>query len=211
MSTDLLALITEPDPGPETATTADGWVYRIDNGECVDCLDDHGFFVRGRFEVVDAETADWVLRKRQDVDGEIARLTIQFAAIEKQFKARLRTQHQRLAYLDWRFGASLIAWARSQLARGSRTWRGTFGSVMFRRTQGTRKVLDDQQAVEFVETYAPELVKVTKSVNLKAIDEARDRAVKAIGEAVHLSFLAISPPDESVTIETGIELEGPRP
>src|SRR4029077_9204550 len=122
-----------------------------------------------------------------------ARLTIQFQAIEKQFKSRLRTQHQRLAYLDWRFGASLITWARSQLAKGSRTWRGTYGSVKFRKTPGSRKVLDDAAAVEFVETYAPELVKVSKTVNLKAIDEARERAAQALGEGIDLPFVACSP------------------
>jgi hypothetical protein len=208
MSTDLLALITDQPfaPEPETATTADGWVYRLDTGECVGCLDDDRFLVRERFEVDSPESADWVLRKRQEVDSEIARLTIQFDAIKRQFDARLKTQHQRLAYLDWRFASRLIAWARSQLTRGSRTWRGTYGSVKFRKTQGTRKVLDDAAAVEFVETYAPELVKVTKSVNLKAIDEARQRAAEALGEGIDLPFVACAPPDESVTITTGIEV-----
>lgn len=202
----LLAPITDTPPvGPETATTADGWVYDVETGEVVGCLDDERFLVRDRFEVTDGESADWVLRKRQDVDGEIARLTLQFQAIERQFKARLRTQHQRLAYLDWRFGASLIAWARSQLARGSRTWRGTFGSVKFRKTQGTNKILDDAAALEFVRSYAPELIKVTESVNLKAVFEAQKRAAEMLEEAVVLPFVASSPPDESVTIDTGIE------
>lgn len=208
MSLDLLALINEPPDGRDTATDSDGWVFDVATGEVVGRLDADGFLVRDRFEVTDNESADWVMRVRSDVEAEVAKLDLQFAAIRKLYEARRNAQYRRLAWWEFRFATSLIAFARSQLTGKVRTWRGAFGSIAFRKTQGTTKVLDDEAALAFVKTYTPELVKVVESINLKAIMAAKAKAEEVIGEAVELNFVKESQPGENVQISTGIEIKG---
>lgn len=208
MSLDLLALINEPSGDRETATDADGWVYDIASGEVINRLDADGFLVRDRFEVTDPESADWVLRVRSESEAEIAKINLQEAAFKRHCEARRKAQYQRLAWWDYKFSASLIAFARRQLTGKARTWRGAFGSVAFRKTQGTTKIVSEVEAVAFVKTYAPELVRVTESVNLKAIEAAREVAEKALGEVVDLGFVKTAGASETITIETGIEISG---
>ncbi len=207
MSDSLLVELLTP-VEPETSVDSDGWIYRVDTGEVVGRLDDQQQPIAERFEVKDEASADWVLQIRSETESEIVKLDAQFAAFKKQYDARRNAQIRRLSYLEYRFSPSLIAFAKSQLVGKARTWRGTFGSVAFRKTPGSTKILDDAAAVEFVKTWEPARVKVIESVTVKSVMMARDQAAIVSGEEIDLPFLATSGPGESVEISTGIEIKG---
>jgi len=187
----------------ETAIDAEGWIYRVDTGEIVG----HSG-ASELFDVQDHESADWVLELRSQLEGEITGLAARKRALVAQLDAQINAATRRLAWWDWRFSPSLIAFARSQLKGKSKTVQFNWGKVAFRSTPGSTQIIDDAAALAFVETWAPDQVKVVKSVGIKAVQAAQEIATQATGETDTPEFIVCSPPGENVTISTGIDVKG---
>lgn len=186
-------------PG-RTDTTRDGWIYEIETGEILGRAD-----VLDRFEVNSADAADWVLRIRSEIEADILAVDARLRAVTEQLKAIRREHERKLAWWEWRFRPGLVAFARSLLeGKKERSARFTWGSVSFRRTQGSRQIVDMEAAVAWMRTACPGRVKVVESVTVTDV-------VKAAGERGNgdllpeFRWLSSTGPGESVKIATGLE------
>lgn len=206
MNSEPVSLDTIPDPLAVRPTYVDGDGYVVDaeTGEVLGRAD-----VAAKFEVRTREDADWTLRLRSEIEGDIAGIDARLRAMTEHLLAQRAAQVRRLSWWEWRFRPSLVEFARSCLKGKSRTAQFDWGRVSFRATKGTRQIVDMQAAVEYVQAFAPEKVKVVRTVNLEAVDAARREAERAAGEPeVGLAFLAEGGPGESVTVSTGVEVKG---
>lgn len=163
------------------------------------------------FRVDSVESAEWALQKRGDVEAEIVALEAQREAITRNINNLINQRRRRLAWWDWRFLDDLVTFARSQLKK-TKTAQFVHGKVSFRSSKGSRAILFDDQALAFVRRWAPDKIKVVESVNLTAIDAA----IKAANEATESTdydappFVASTGPKETVTVETGLPISGPK-
>lgn len=192
-----------PEP-PQTACTEDGYVYDINTGEVLGHYE-----VEERFEVRDVDAANWVLEQRSQIEGRLAGLVARKQAVLEQLNALIGVERRKLSWWEMRFGPSLTAFARQVLGDGkSRTWRCVWGSVAFRKTKGTTSIIDNEQALGFVELWAPQLVKIVRSVNVTAVKGALDVArAQCPDDEIDTPFVVTSGETESVTISTGIEVK----
>lgn len=191
-------------PEPQSRRTArdrDGYLYDVETGEVLGHSE-----VAEAFHIETAEQVDWALERRARIEAELLAVRARKRALLENLAAIERDAERRLAWWEFRFRPEVVAFARSAIeGTRSRTARFAYGSVAFRTSPGTRQILDMGAAVAFVEKYAPGLVKVARTVNLKAVDEAAGSYREATEEEPELGpFLATSGPREGVTIETGI-------
>ena len=187
-----------------TAVDADGYLYDLVTGEVLGHAEAHELFT-----VDSPESADWVLMLRSQLEGEALAIDAQLEALASNLRARRRKVEQRLAWWDYRFASSLVGWAKRQLEGGKgRTLQLNWGRVKGRKTPASHRILDDSAAVAFVEGIDPSLVKVTKTVGVKAVISAAKELGAATGEPVELNtlpWLIASPAGENWTIETRVK------
>ncbi len=199
--------------------TPDGWLYDVKTGEVLglaEDVDDEGakLGLRGverRYEIDSQDAADWALMVRTNIEADVIALQERRRALIANIDALIAERRRRLSWWAWRFEPSLIAFARPLLKGKSRTVNFVWGKVAFRKTKGTTAIIDNATAIEYVETFAPKLVKVVKSVNVTSVLEAAKVAEDATGEpqdAQLSAFLARSGESESVTVSTGLEVPG---
>jgi hypothetical protein len=198
--------IAETSPGNvprRTDVDTDGWVFDLETGEVLGRID-----ADERFEVDSDERAEWVLSLRSQLEGELVALDVREAALLRQLRTLRAAKLRRLAWWDYRFAPSLIAFARSLLAGKERTAQFAWGRVSFRSTKGTTRILDMTEAVAWMRTWDPAKVRVKESVTVKDVLATRKAVAEEYGETPeHLGFLASSGPGESVTVSTGIEVK----
>jgi hypothetical protein len=186
-----------------TDVDPDGWVFDLDSGEVLGRID-----ADERFEVDSVERAERVLEIRSKIEGELVALDVREAALLRQLRALRAAKLRRLAWWDYRFAPSLIAFARSLLAGKGRTAQFAWGRVSFRSTRGTTRILDMSEAVRWMKVRDLAKVKVKESVTVKDVLETRRAVADEYGETPEpLGFLISSGPWESVTVSTGIKIE----
>ena len=200
-ATELETIVESSATERQTYTDPDGWIVDAATGEVLGRAD-----VAQRFEVTSDDAADFVLQIKSEIEGAIAGLTARKTALVAMLDAQIADQRRRLSWWDWRFAASLTAFARSCLTGKARTAKFAWGQVSFRKTAGSTVILDDAAALAFVEAWAPEKVKVVRSVNVSAVKAAIEACQAACpGEEIEVPFLRVSGEDETVNITTGIE------
>lgn len=193
-----------PPPERRTAVDSEGFRYDVDSGEVL------GFEgVTDAFVIDDREKAEWALRVRSEVEGQIAGVDARRRALLEGLDRQRAALVRRLSWWEWRFGGQLVAFARTLLGGKGRTVQFDWGKVSFRRTPGASEIVDMAAAVAYVEQWAPGEVRVVKSVGVKAVEAARRAAEAATGEAEGpLPFVAATGPGEAVAVATGVELGG---
>jgi hypothetical protein len=87
-----------------TDVDPDGWVFDLDSGEVLGRID-----ADERFEVDSVERAERVLEIRSKIEGELVALDVREAALLRQLRALRAAKLRRLAWWDYRFAPSLIA------------------------------------------------------------------------------------------------------
>jgi hypothetical protein len=198
--------IAETKPGDisrRTDVDTDGWVFDLETGEVLGLID-----ADERFEVDSVERAEWVLEIRSKIEGELVALDVREAALLRQLRTLRAARLRRLAWWDYRFAPSLIAFARSLLAGKERTAQFAWGRVSFRSTRGTTRILDMDAAIDWMKAWNPAKVKIRESVTVKDVLATRRAVAEEYGETPeHLGFLASSGPGENVTVSTGIKIE----
>lgn len=206
---ELMTAIEEATERRRIVTSHDGWSTDEETGEIV------GYeHLPQRFEIKDEESADWVLELRSRLEGEVVGLEARRDALVRQVNAMIGERHRQLAWWDWRFRPGLIEFARKCLKGATvRTKKFAWGQVAFRKSQGTREIIDQNAAIGYVQGIAPELVKIKVSVDIKAVLKARELWAEAAGETggepERLAFLVESGPGENITISTGIGIDKP--
>lgn len=187
------------DAGRVTAVDSAGYVYDVETGEV---LGREG--VRDELRIETEEDAEWALRLRSEIEGDIVAAQARLAALKEQMEVIIKGHQRRLNWWNWRFGSQLEGFARSRLNGRSRTWRCPWGQVSFRRVPDSRQIVDAEAALEFVKTFVPEAVQRREWVTLKAIDAALGIAEAATGERETPDFLVVTPGGETAEIKTGI-------
>jgi hypothetical protein len=199
-------IIAETNPrdiSRRTDVDPDGWVFDLDSGEVLGRIE-----ADERFEVDSDERAEWVLSIRSQLEAELVALDVREAALLRQLRTLRAARLRRLAWWDYRFAPSLIAYARSLLAGKERTAQFAWGRVSFRSTRGTTRILDMSEAVRWMRAWKPEKVRVKESVTVKDVLATRQAVAEEYGETPeHLGFLASSGPGEVVKVSTGIEVK----
>ncbi len=195
----LFAEVEQEAPARETATDSEGWTYDVATGEVLGLAHEPE-----AFEIDSVEAAEWSLKVRSEIEGDIAGIDARLRALTEQLQAMRAAKVRQLSWWEWRFHSQLVAFARSQLAGKAKTWNCAWGKVAFRATQGNTEITDMGAAVAWCDTWLPETVQrkvwVTVTDALKAVKAAR----AATGEDDRPAFLASSGPSESVTVSTGV-------
>lgn len=188
----------------ETAVDDDGWVYDPNTGEVLG----HAELLE-RFTVDSDDAADWVLKLRSQLEGEILGIEAQLKAVSEMLLAVRNAKYRRLSWWEWRFAADLIKFARTKIAgtKAKTAWF-TWGKVQFRKTAGTNEIVDPAAAVEWMRTWNPKGIKVTESVGIKKVLETIELIAQTTGEEPERpGWLKSTGEGENVTISTGIEIK----
>lgn len=145
--------------------TIDGVVYTIDEetGEMTAEVP--------AFAVKDAESAEWVLERVQTLEAQDAALRARQEAILANIATERSRIDARKKGLLFRFEGQLAEFARENLPKGKKSWVCPYGTLGFRTTRGSTKVLDKDLAVEWAQANAPDAVKVETSVLVSKLPE----------------------------------------
>lgn len=201
----LIADAADGDPGEagEQAVLAasieredDFWINRM-TGEIVALVEQPP-----RFEVDSESAAKWVLQKLMSEEASLMAVRLQQAAINKNLDTEARSHEQRIAYFHRRFDASLREFAERALeGKKTRTWRCAWGTVSFRKTSGTNKIIDLKAAVDWARRHVPTAIKTTESVSVTDLLPHLEEFAPEDRPA----WLQSTPGGDSMTISTGLE------
>ena len=187
------SLITER----TTAVDADGWLYDVDTGEVLGIPD-----LPEDFALDCNQAADAALEIRARIEARLAALRMRKKALIENIERLEADQRRRLSWWEWQFSHGLVEFARTMLGRG-KTAKFFHGSVSFRATRGTNKIIDMDRAVTWMRDVDPERIHVVESVLVSDV-----LATRREGDV--LPWLESTGPGESVTISTGITQEEAR-
>ena len=147
----VVAVAELDDDEPQNVIEQDGYRIDADTGEILGLVK-----VSERFVPDTPDKVDWVLERMQEEDAQIAMIDQRLAAISSNLLAMRREHERRRTYMAGRFDADLRAFAETQLLDGkTRTYRTPFGSLSFRRTAGSIKVVDELAAIEWCREPVP--------------------------------------------------------
>jgi len=195
---------------PQTRTEMideDGFIWVLETGEVIGHVKEREV-VEDRFKIESTEAAEWVLQLRSEAEGKVLGLVARKAALIEQMDKVIAKSMRRISYWDFRFRDELIAWARTQLKGKEKTLQLAWASISFRESRGSNVIVSDEEALRYVETYAPQLVKVKRSVGIKEVLEAKKIAESITDEKQgELGFMKHTGPSETVKISTGISIE----
>lgn len=169
------------------------WVIDLSTGEIlrhVQACDE--------FHVEDMASAEWVLERMAEVDGDILGLEARLAAITDQMGAMVRDRKNRREWLDRRFGAELEHFAAGELLGAkTRTLKTPYGSLSFRTSPGSIKVVNEEGALEWAKAHCPEAVKVKESVLVTPL--------KGQEEMLPVAFFEVEGPKDRFYVKTGVD------
>lgn len=203
---------TEIAPVRPISLDDDGLPYYEDTGEYLEVNAEAPIEIVERFTITCEASAEWALQRKAERESEILRIKALRDAMVRSANELIKREERKLAWLSYRFDNDLIRWAREALKGGkSKTLKLIGGSISFRRGKGARAILDEDKAVEFVQTWTPKLVRWKRlPIRLEDIDAAVKAATEACeGEDFgRLDFVAGGEEKESVTIKTGLKQLG---
>ena len=202
---------TDLTPARVVSLDQDGLPYYEDSGEYLEVDAAAPFDVVERFRVQDEASAEWALQRKAEVESEILRIEALRDALVKTANEKIKQQKRKLAWLNYRFDDDLIRWARERIkTTKTKTLKLIGGSISFRKGKGPRAIINEDQALQFVETWTPNLVRWKRlPLRLEDIDAAAKAAAEACdGEFDRLDFVVGGEERETVTIKTGLHQLG---
>jgi hypothetical protein len=200
----LQAIVELPAVAP--VETDDGFLMNPDSGEIVGHSKDSP---TTPFRIIDDSSAEFVLRLWHEVEGKITGLQARRDALVSQMDSIIRDESRRLAWLEYRFGPELRQYAKSQLKGKGKTKKFAWGSVSFRENKRSNVIVSEDEALAYVEAFAPQLVKQKRWVGVTEVLEAARIAESVLGEPQKdLGFMKHTGASETAKISTGIQLEG---
>lgn len=205
-----------PAAEPDTGTEAN---QGPEEDDCEDLLVEIAPERRRFFEVVDENTASWVVDKMLSMDERIKRH-------EAQAKARLAMMKADRERFARRFLPQLQAWAEANPPRRGRSLDLDAGRIGFRAQKARAKVVDNDRAIAYLRdtAYLADLLSLPDATvfpDAHAYIKARpylatmlaqvDEVLEADGEAAALAFLRETISDDAarfVTEDTVYKLDG---
>ena len=157
-----------------------------------------GNTVNPSFEVTDEASADWVLGKISEADGNIAGLKARKAAIIANFDTQIKEQERRKSWLLVRFMADLERFAKSALENAkSRTLTLAYGKLSFRKMPGRIEARDEAQAIEWARVHAPLAVKTVESLLMMPL--------KGMESSLPGDIFEVHGPADKFSVDTGVK------
>lgn len=138
-----------------------------------------------------------VMRKRMDIEATLQAEKAKMDAIIENARKMIAKHQARLDWLEARYNAQLQDYAISQLPRKAdgtlkvKTWTCPYGTVAFRTVAQKVRVVDEEEAVEWLMHHDPEAVKTKHTV-----------LVSKLSDLLETPGIEIIPATESVTIKT---------
>lgn len=156
------------------------------------------------FRVEDAESADWVLKKICDAESEAARIKMVLASVQERLETEIKAQLRRVEYLKYRFGPDLEHFAKENLPKGKKTWKGVWGEVSFRSTKSRLDIVDEEKAIAWAKSDAAleVAVKVTEKLNKSELPQEVVGRLLDDPESAKVIGFEVIPSSESVSIKT---------
>lgn len=156
------------------------------------------------FRVHDRESAEWVLEKIFEAEGEMSALDRRLETYTRNVEA-MKVEHERRAtWLRERFGAELEGWARRELeGQKKRSIRTPFGRLSFRRRGARVVVKDEAAALEWAKANQSNAIKTTERFLISAVPSDRMKIWQSGGPRP--PCFDLEPEREAFAIETGIE------
>jgi len=193
-------------PAVVPITTEDGFLLDPENGSVLGHVQD---LPEKPFQIDSDEAANWALKLLSSIEGTAAGLRLRRDALIAQMDKVIAEVDRKASWWEYRFGPDLRTYAKTQLKGKSKTKHFDWGSVAFRESKGSNTIVSDEEALQYVETFAPQLVKQKRWVGITEVLEAATIAEKALGEPqTDLGFMKHSGPSTSAKISTGISIEG---
>jgi hypothetical protein len=141
-----------------------GWLIDPTTGEVVGV---YGWLETG---VVESEQDLWILQKKMlEIDSLILAETAQLKHIQDMFTKRIKQLESRRTWMELKYGASATDVARQLLPRNKKTYTGQYGEITFRTSKTKVKFTNQEAAVEWARSFAPDAVKITESVLVSKI------------------------------------------
>ena len=193
---DLLELPIEEKPAPTYITLDNRLLLDPETGEMIE-PDDKPFSVH------DDQSADWVLRKLQEIDADLLALDALYQARVNMLVQRAKALTRQRTWLKNRFKMDLQVYATQQIdllnsgKKAAKSIKLTYGTLGYRSSAGSIEVREDnlKDAIAWDESHCP--AAVSKSI-LKT-------PLKAMKELPSHLFESI-PPQENFYISTGISV-----
>ena len=162
------ATLEQPNTGLQAASFVVIGEFAIDQatGEIVGLVDDGGNLIpeieaRRRFQVNDHRSLEWAIGKLFRFRVEQAALATRIANLQKQAKV---IANQEKYFMDF-VGADMAFQVSKEVNGGKKRSIATeWGTVGFRATQGSIKVVDQAQAVVWAKDNCPEAIKVLETI-----------------------------------------------
>ena len=143
-----------------------GWIIDPNTGEIVGV---YGWLENG---VVESEQDLWILQKKMlEVDSLILAETAQLKHIQDMFTKRIKQLESRRTWMELKYGVSATEVARQLLPRNKKTYTGQYGEITFRTSKAKIKFTNQEAAVAWAKTYAPDAVKVAESVLVSKLSQ----------------------------------------
>lgn len=125
-----------------------------------------------RFEVKDLDTANWAVGKMLDAESRIQ----EYRALADEYKRKIDEWLDRATKDDQStiefFQSEIRPFVEREVAKTNKQSMKLLGATVgFRKTPPAVVVDDEDSAVEYLETFAPEVVRTKKSVDKKAIKQ----------------------------------------
>lgn len=182
----------------------DGLKVERDTGEILGPEDE-------AFQIDSTERAEWFLKKRMNLENELASIERERKALNDNLDKRASGARSALFGLNRIFEPQLVEFARVRLeGQKSRTWTNTYGNVSFTTVPPALIVDDQEKAASWAESNAPEAVKKKTDISfsIKAFKEkypdTYDSLLKGECEKDAQTGLAIKPKSVTVKVTTGI-------
>jgi len=142
-----------------------GWVIDPNTGEVIGV---YGWLEKG---VVESEQDLWILQKKMlDVDSLIIGERAQLKRIQEMCEKRIKTLESRRSWMELRYGVTATEVARELLPRNKKTYTSPYGEITFRSSKAKVKFTNQEAAVAWARTFAPDAIKTAETVLVSKIE-----------------------------------------
>lgn len=142
-----------------------GWIIDPTTGEVVGV---YGWLETG---AVENEQDLWVLQKKMlEIDSLIVGETAQMKRIIDNCQKRIKALESRRSWLELKYGVTATEVARELLPRNRKTYTSPYGEITFRTSKAKVKFTNQEAAVAWARTYAPQAIKTTESVLVSKLE-----------------------------------------
>lgn len=165
------------------------------------------------FQIVDDESAEWVLERFMNAELDKARIQAKRKALIENLDKQEADADRRIAGLHWRFGSDLEHYAATALeGQKTKTLKLAYGSLSFRSVKGGLRVNDKSAALVWAKGFCPEAIKTTEEFQISLLpDDKRAELVakwRPALEGVVVQAFEVKPDETKFTVKTGLGKDG---